>query len=453
MSFLESLSIPRILSSIVIRLRSIVLIIFNLFINIFVNHLTTLYRLIKFLGRYVQSFFGIITGHHYSLVNVSDDDFSIETTAYQLFNQNNNNKDYNNPDIHDVFHIYLSKILYESPERITEQCMDWGFDKESIEIFTYIQSKDLKKYSYSTQAAVIKHESSNTIIIAFRGTEPMDLLEWMTDASTNFIDIDYVFDDDVNKNNGDDNKIRVHAGFYSALGLSAFDPSQPIDFNKVTLETPMFIQLLNSIQKFHQTHRPCNISITGHSLGAGLASLFSFVLLAYKYESSISGVYTYGQPLVGNRRYAEILNKKLGNRIHRWVNHSDIVTRIPVIELPSIAWYYARTPYSDALEVAANNKQTKSNLFYRHYYHSGLRFKIDRQGNLNRENLIDQGPILAYQDRLDLFHFNYSIGNAIHALFNVTPLRSFLWLTAPVEINDHFPGDYARKIKKIVTKN
>ena len=215
----------------------------------------------------------------------------------------------------------------------------------------------------------------------------------------------------------------------------------------------MFIQLLNSLKKFIRDDKKYNISITGHSLGAGLASLFSFVLLSYGYESSISGVYTYGQPLVGNRRYAEILNRKLGNRIHRWVNHSDIVTRIPVIELPSIAWYYARTPYTDALEVSSNNKRTKLNSFYEPYYHSGLRFKIDRKGNLDREELIDQGPILAYQDRLDLFHINYGIANGIYSLFNVTPLRSFFWFTLPTEINDHFPGDYARKIKKIVNTN
>ncbi|CAF0945268.1 unnamed protein product [Didymodactylos carnosus] len=447
---IQSLLIPRLLSSIVIRFRSIGLIIFNFLLNIFVNRFTILYPLIKFIGQYIQLFLGIITGNHSSLVNISDGDFSIGTNAYQLFNQKNNNKDYNNPDIHDIFHIYLSKILYESSDRIKEQCIDWGFNEELIEILTY-ESTDVKKYLYSTEAAVINHDESNTIIIAFRGTEPMDLLEWMTDVSTNFIDIDNVFND-MNNNNSNDNKIRVHAGFYFALGLDAFDPSQPIDFSKVTKKTPMFIQLLKYIQKFDHDGNKCNISITGHSLGAGLASLFSFVLLAYGYESSISAVYTYGQPLVGNRRYAEILNNKLGNRIHRWVNHSDVVTRIPVIELPSIAWYYARTLYSDALEGATNNNQTKSNPSYKLYYHSGLRFKIDRKGNLIRQNLIDEGPILACEDRFDLFHFIYSIGNVIDSLFNITPLRSFLWLTGPVEINDHFPGDYARKIKKIVTK-
>ncbi len=350
-----------------------------------------------------------------------------------------------NVDINDVFHIYLSKILYESSTQIEDQCVDWGFDRQSVKILTYIQMKDLKKYPYSTQAAVIKDDRSNRMIIAFRGTEPMDLIQWLTDASTNFIQIKNIFDD-----TNTTNPIRVHAGFYSALGLSEFNPSQPIDFNRMTMNTPMFIQLIHSIEQFRQNKMNIQISITGHSLGGGLASLFTFVLLSYGYESSISGVYTYGQPLVGNRSYAQILHQKLGNRFHRWVNHSDIVTRIPVIELPSIAWYYARTPYSDALEEAANHNQRKSNPFYHHYYHSGLRFKIDSNGHLTKDYFIDQGPTLPYQDQLDLFHGMYSINRAIYSLLNITPIRAFLWLIAPAEINDHFPGDYARNIKQIL---
>ncbi|CAF3845460.1 unnamed protein product [Rotaria sordida] len=466
MPSIEPLLMPRWFSSIVIRFRSIVLIIFKLFLDIFdllksiifklfmnefIQNLTILNRLTDITGPYVEDFLGIITGSHYSLVNVADDSFSIGSSACYLFKQKNK-RDYNNPDIYDILHIYLSKILYESPDRIKEQCADWGFNKELIEICSYIQSDDLRKYTYITQAAVIKHEESNTIIIAFRGTQPMALLQWMTDASTNFIPINNVFNDDANNITTNDNEIQVHAGFYYALGLDQLKPLDKIDFSKVTSKTPMFIQLLNCIQKFHRNDNKFNISITGHSLGGGLASLFSFILLVYGYESSISGVYTYGQPLVGDHRYAKILNNKLGNRFHRWVNHSDIVTRIPVVPLPSIAWYYAQTLYSDALKAAAKSSQVESNPSDQHYYHSGLRFKIDNQGNLVRQNLIDQGPILAFEDRLDLFHFIYSIVNVIHSLCFITPLRSFLWLTTPVEINDHFPGDYARKIKNIVKK-
>jgi hypothetical protein len=118
--------------------------------------------------------------------------------------------------------------------------MNWGFNEESIEIFSYIQARNMRKYTYSTQAVVINHDESSRIIIAFRGTESMDLVQWMTDASANFIDIDNIFND-INNN---DNKIRVHNGFYYALGLNALNRQQPIDFNNVTSESPMFIQLL-----------------------------------------------------------------------------------------------------------------------------------------------------------------------------------------------------------------
>ena len=438
--------------------------------NSFVIRLTGIYYVVKFLGRHVQVFFGIISGHHYSLVNVSDDDFSMHRTADDIFNEK---KDWNNADIADLFHIYLSKISYESNDQIEGQCLDWGFKQGSIKPLASSQS-DLTKYPYSTAATVIGHDQSKTIIIAFRGTEPTDLVQWLTDASTNYAVIDYVFND-MNNDNG---PIRVHAGFHAALGLDKMNLSVPIDFDKVTSTSPIFLQLLKSIEDFHRKHQQYQISVTGHSLGGGLASLFSFVLLAYGYESSISGVYTYGQPLVGNLQYAQILNKKLGNRIHRWVNHDDIVTRVPVVELRSIASYYdqtrrsvnhddiatrvpvvefpsieyycGRTPYSDALEVAGNNNQKKCSQHHDPYYHSGLRFRIDHQGNLLQHNAFDQGPIRPFDDKIDLFHLIYSIGKAIYSLLNITPLRSLLWLTMPAEINDHFPGDYARNIKKIL---
>jgi hypothetical protein len=80
-----------------------------------------------------------------------------------------------------------------------------------------------------------------------------------------------------------------------------------------------------------------------------------------------------------------ILNKKSRNRIHRWVNHSDIVARIPIIELPSIAMYYNRTSYLDAMEAVANNNPPNLDPFRKFYYHSGLRFKINREGHLMRQ--------------------------------------------------------------------
>jgi hypothetical protein len=81
MRSIGKLLIPPLIISIIIRYRSILLIIFYFFLNLFLNRLTKLYHLVKYVGRYVQQFFGIISGNHYNLVNVSDGDFSVGRTA------------------------------------------------------------------------------------------------------------------------------------------------------------------------------------------------------------------------------------------------------------------------------------------------------------------------------------------------------------------------------------
>jgi len=304
--------------------------------------------------------------------------------------------------------------------------------------------------------------NENAIIIAFRGTEPTSLVQWMTDASTNFNKFRPASDlcDDKSKYSPYIENVEIHAGFYAALGLDQLNPGEKINHQEVTLNSAMFRQIFHALEEFKQQSKKTKIFVTGHSLGAALASLFSYILLLCDYESSIAGVYTYGQPLVGNLEYAKLMNQKLGHRVHRWVNHSDIVTRIPIIALPSVAGTLASTPYSQALEIAINEKRKQHpNASYQdllqkvHYYHHGLRFKIDRLENLENNEKLDQGPILGFEDRLDLLHISYTAEKTFTSLTQQNVTRTVAWIGAPPEINDHFPGEYATKIKKIVNSN
>ena len=61
----------------------------------------------------------------------------------------------------------------------------------------------------------------------------------------------------------------------------------------------------------------CKLWITGHSLGAALATL-----CASRY-GNVQGVYTFGSPRVGNNGFKE----KLQVKIYRVVNNDDIVAR------------------------------------------------------------------------------------------------------------------------------
>jgi hypothetical protein len=65
--------------------------------------------------------------------------------------------------------------------------------------------------------------------------------------------------------------------------------------------------------------RGCKIWMTGHSLGAALATL------AADRFGEAQGVYTFGSPRVGNRQFME----NYSIRCYRFVNGDDIVSRVP----------------------------------------------------------------------------------------------------------------------------
>lgn len=71
------------------------------------------------------------------------------------------------------------------------------------------------------------------------------------------------------------------------------------------------------------------IYLTGHSLGAGMATLIATRCKRLDDIPSPEELYTYGSPRVGNDQYIKMMND-IGLIHHRWVNNADIVTRVPI---------------------------------------------------------------------------------------------------------------------------
>jgi len=67
--------------------------------------------------------------------------------------------------------------------------------------------------------------------------------------------------------------------------------------------------------------------ITGHSLGGALAALAATSL---EYQGfAVAGLYTFGQPRVGDWPFTRQVNGRMGDRMFRYVNNNDIVPLIP----------------------------------------------------------------------------------------------------------------------------
>jgi len=144
----------------------------------------------------------------------------------------------------------------------------------------------------STQCYVASND--RFAIVAFRGSEiwkkkgKFDLTKVMADLKA---DVDIRLTDWPSGG-------KVHRGFRDALA-------------------EVWPDLLPYIAQLDR--RGCKIWITGHSLGAALATL-----CGSRY-GSVQGVYTFGSPRVGNDGFKE----KLDVQIYRVVNNDDIVTRVP----------------------------------------------------------------------------------------------------------------------------
>ncbi|CAI9758810.1 unnamed protein product [Fraxinus pennsylvanica] len=205
-----------------------------------------------------------------------------------------------------------SKIAYENEEFIQVVVKKiWKMD-----FLGFYDCWDERHQANTTQGFMFHDKNTNpeTIIVAFRGTDPFNADDWTTDIDISWYKFDAI--------NG-----RVHGGFMKALGLK-LDGSWPRDDGAY-----------NAITKDLKNHLENNIRtrfiITGHSLGGALAILFPAVLELHKEAGvlkRLEGVYTFGQPKVGDKKFGKFMDKLLqyyGVKYYRFVYSHDIVPQMP----------------------------------------------------------------------------------------------------------------------------
>jgi triacylglycerol lipase len=176
----------------------------------------------------------------------------------------------------------VAKLAYESETTVNAQAAAWGM-KSAFASADHLLEGD-------TQAVVLG--DADKVIVAFRGTEPANLRDWVTDAEAILVPGPAGM---------------VHKGFLDAL----------------TLVHRSLREIIRTFQDRGQS-----LWVAGHSLGAALATLF-VAKLRFDEDKPVFGLYTFGQPRTGNRDFARAFDADFQSLMFRFVNNTDVVPRVP----------------------------------------------------------------------------------------------------------------------------
>jgi hypothetical protein len=197
-------------------------------------------------------------------------------------------------------------------------------------------------------AYLIQSSDGSVVILAYRGTEPTNLVNWLTDADVHPDKIAFPFPRDAkaadpakSSSSPDAEPVpaesyAVHAGFYRNVRATRFvviaaleralnrrsvlddDPESPMP----PMDKPM-----------------TTLYLSGHSLGGAMAALMAVMLSVepeYKklFAPMFRGACTYGAPMVGSPEFANACaaNAFLDRNMVRYVYRKDLVPHLPPSE-------------------------------------------------------------------------------------------------------------------------
>jgi len=162
---------------------------------------------------------------------------------------------------------------------------------------------------YDTHAFVVYdplYFDTPSIVISFSGTDPLSIAEWLDDLDATKIEYPLATNDTCSD-------CYVHKGFYDTYAA-------------------VRTEIWNAVMQYKSAFGSnVPVQITGHSLGAALAAHCALDgILTYKQEAIFT--YTFGQPRVGNEKFAKFYQQKISQHL-RVTHHRDPVPHLPTEDM------------------------------------------------------------------------------------------------------------------------
>lgn len=175
----------------------------------------------------------------------------------------------------------------------------WGCKRCSDQLAGFKLDAVVRDDHLNLQSYIGVDDGLGAVLIAFRGTTGLDLHNWIADLQITHADAPFA---------GMSSKSRVHAGFLRA-------------WNSTLRE-----ELTTRTRNLMKTHNVLKVVVTGHSLGAGMATLAA---VDFRINFGVGSVelHTFGSPRVGNKAFAEEVDGLFDSV--RLTHDRDIVAALP----------------------------------------------------------------------------------------------------------------------------
>lgn len=212
----------------------------------------------------------------------------------------------------------VTSLLKKSEARIHEQARKWGMK--------FISLSELNSLG-GPYSGMFWSEEHNFIVIVFKGTNPSNFEDFVIDLMFQRVDArSFVFGE-------------VHEGFYTSLFPQEGAAARASRASPYITMIRAIRAKAADIKAVRPSKQPINVWITGHSLGAALASLFYARLLKSTNDLGPNCIlrdgYMFGSPSVGDAdfaaEFASYANTPYDRQSTLWriIDDKDIITRMP----------------------------------------------------------------------------------------------------------------------------